>query len=284
MKNMKKKKFLFSLDGFRHAVQALWAFVTNSWLIGFFQGRIYQGKLKSICLPGLNCYSCPGALGSCPIGSLQAVLGSRNFRFSFYVAGFLIFIGALTGRFVCGWLCPFGLIQELLHKIPFKWKIRSFKGDKALRYVKYGVLLIFVVLLPSVIRDVIGQGTPWFCKLLCPAGTLEGGIPLLVSNVTLRTAVGPLFWWKFVLLLVTGIACLIIYRPFCKYICPLGAIYALFNPISVLRYKPDLHQCTHCGACRAVCGMNLDPVSQANHPECIHCGRCKKVCPRKAIR
>ena len=145
---MKKKKFLFSLDGFRHAVQALWAFVTNSWLIGFFQGRIYQGKLKSICLPGLNCYSCPGALGSCPIGSLQAVLGSRNFRFSFYVVGFLIFIGALTGRFVCGWLCPFGLIQELLHKIPFKWKIRSFKGDKALRYVKYGVLLIFVVLLP----------------------------------------------------------------------------------------------------------------------------------------
>lgn len=278
---MKKR---FSLDVLRHAVQALWTLITNSWLTGFFQGRIYQGKLKLVCLPGLNCYSCPGALGSCPIGALQAVMGGRNFRFSFYVSGFLIFIGALTGRFVCGWLCPFGLVQELLHKIPFKWKIKTFKGDKVLRYAKYIVLAVFVVLLPSVLRDVIGQGTPWFCKLICPAGTLEGGLPLLASNETLRTAVGPLFYWKLALLLLTGLACLVIYRPFCKYICPLGAVYALFNPISVLRYKPDLHKCTHCGACKAVCGMNLDPVTQANHPECIHCGRCKKVCPHKAIR
>lgn len=272
------------LDGLRHTVQALWALVTNSFFTGFAQGRIYQGKLKSLCLPGLNCYSCPGSLGSCPIGSLQAMLGSRTFGFSFYVAGFLLFIGALTGRFVCGWLCPFGLIQELLHKIPFKWKIKTFRGDHVLRYAKYIVFAVFVVLLPSVIRDIVGQGTPWFCKLICPAGTLEGGLPLLATNETLRTAIGPLFYWKLALLVLTGLACLIIYRPFCKYICPLGAVYALFNPISVLRYKPDMDKCTHCGACQKVCGMNIDPVKQANHPECIHCGRCKTVCPHKAIR
>ena len=277
-------KKIWKLDGFRHAVQALWAIVTNSWLAGFAQGRIYTGKLKNLCLPGLNCYSCPGALGSCPIGALQAVLGSRDFKFSFYVTGFLVFIGALTGRFVCGWLCPVGLIQELLHKIPIQWKIRTFKGDKLLRYTKYIVLAVFVVLLPSVIRDIIGQGTPWFCKLICPAGTLEGALPLLMMDETLRTATGALFYWKLALLVLTLLACLVLYRPFCKYLCPLGAVYALFNPIAVLRYKPDMDKCTHCGACQAVCGMNIDPVAQANHPECIHCGRCKAICPHKAIR
>ena len=277
-------KKIWKLDGFRHAVQALWAIVTNSWLAGFAQGRIYTGKLKNLCLPGLNCYSCPGAWGACPIGALQAVLGSRDFKFSFYVTGFLVFIGALTGRFVCGWLCPVGLIQELLHKIPIQWKIRTFKGDKLLRYTKYIVLAVFVVLLPSVIRDIIGQGTPWFCKLICPAGTLEGALPLLMMDETLRTATGALFYWKLALLVLTLLACLFIYRPLCKYLCPLGAVYALFNPIAVLRYKPDMDKCTHCGACQAVCGMNIDPVAQANHPECIHCGRCKAICPHKAIR
>ena len=85
-------KKLWKTDAFRHAVQALWALVSNSWLAGFAQGRIYSGKLKTVCLPGLNCYSCPGALGSCPIGALQAVLGSKDFKFSCYVAGFLVFL------------------------------------------------------------------------------------------------------------------------------------------------------------------------------------------------
>ena len=67
----------------RTAVQALWALITNSYLTGFLQGKIYRGDLKKLCVPGLNCYSCPGALGSCPIGSLQAVIGSWNFKFAF---------------------------------------------------------------------------------------------------------------------------------------------------------------------------------------------------------
>ena len=123
------------LQRVRHAVQAAWALLTNSYLAGFARGTLYKGRLKGLCVPGLNCYSCPGAVGSCPIGALQSVLGSRKFGFSYYVVGFLVLVGALTGRFVCGWLCPFGLIQELLHRIPFRWKIRAFPGDRALRLV-----------------------------------------------------------------------------------------------------------------------------------------------------
>ena len=127
----------------RHRVQILWAFLTNSYLVGFVKGKIYQGKLKNLCVPGLNCYSCPGALGACPIGAMQAVVGSWNFKLAFYVAGFLMFVGALLGRFVCGWLCPFGLIQDLLHKIPFPKKISTFRGDRLLRKLKYVIFLVF---------------------------------------------------------------------------------------------------------------------------------------------
>lgn len=267
----------------RHRIQALWALLTNSYLTGFVQGKIYKGSLKNLCVPGMNCYSCPGALGACPIGAMQAVIGSWNFKFAFYVAGFLMFVGALTGRFVCGWLCPFGLIQDLLHKIPFPEKIKTFPGDKLLRKLKYVIFAVFVILLPLFLVDILGQGAPYFCKLICPVGTLEGGIPLVLLNKSLRGIVGWLYAWKMVLLVITIVLSVIIYRPFCKYICPLGAIYSVFNPISVFKYRVDKEKCVNCGACARACKMQVDPVQNANHPECIRCGQCRKVCPTGAV-
>ena len=267
----------------RHRFQILWAFLTNSYLVGFAKGKIYDGKLKNLCVPGLNCYSCPGALGSCPIGAMQAVIGSWNFRMAFYVAGFLVFVGALMGRFVCGWLCPFGLIQDFLHKIPFVKKISTFRGDWLLRKLKYVIFLVFVILLPMFVVDMLGQGAPYFCKLICPAGTLEGGIPLVLLNSAMRTAVGWLYAWKNVFLVVIVLLSVVIYRPFCKYICPLGAVYSVFNPIAVFRYRVDKEACVHCGACAKACKMQVDPSETPNHPECIRCGSCKKVCPTGAI-
>lgn len=267
----------------RHRIQALWALLTNSYLTGFVQGKLYKGSLKNLCVPGLNCYSCPGAVGACPIGAMQAVIGSWNFKFTFYVAGFLIFIGALAGRFVCGWLCPFGLIQDLLHHIPLPKKLRTFRGDKLLRKLKYIILVVFVILLPMFLVDVLGQGAPYFCKLICPAGTLEGGIPLVLLNKSLHSTLGWLYAWKNVLLVITVLLSIIIYRPFCKYICPLGAIYSVFNPISVFQYRMDESKCVRCGACSKACKMGCDPVQNANQTECIRCGLCKKVCPTEAI-
>jgi polyferredoxin len=268
----------------RPVVQALWAAATNSYAAGFLQGKIYKGGLKSVCVPGLNCYSCPGALGSCPLGALQAELGSaRLFHVACYALGFLFLFGALLGRFVCGWLCPFGFIQELLHKIPFFRKIRTFRGDRTLRRLKYALLAVLVILLPALVVDSAGNGTPYFCMLVCPAGTLEGGIPLVAMNPALQAAVGWLYAWKVALLAAVLLACLIVYRPFCKYLCPLGAIYAFFNPVSLYRLRVDETACTRCGACERACPMNVRVLADPNGAECIRCGVCKRACPAGAI-
>lgn len=272
-----------SNDNFRHIIQVLWTLVTNAYIIGFIRGKIYQGKIKNVCVPGLNCYSCPGAVASCPIGALQAVIGSYEYKFSFYIAGFFIIIGTFMGRFVCGYLCPFGLFQDLLNKIPLRFKVNSFKLDKILRYFKYLVLIVFVVLMPIFITDIIGQGFPWFCKLICPAGTLEGGVPLVLLNDAMRSTVGLLFGWKFFILIAVIILSVIIYRPFCKYVCPLGAIYSLFNPISAFKYSINTDKCINCKMCAQICKMGCNSVENPNSLECIRCGKCRSICPEEAI-
>lgn len=267
----------------RFWVQALFAFTTNANIQGFLKGRIYKGPLKNMCVPGLNCYSCPGALGACPVGAMQAVAGSTKYGISMYVLGFLVFVGILLGRFVCGWLCPFGWIQELLHKIPVK-KIRVPAAvNNCLKWVKYAVLLLAVILLPIALTDRFGISTPYFCKYICPAGTLEGGIPLLLLNEPLRNAIGFLFSWKVGILAVIVVLSLLIFRPFCRWLCPLGAFYSIFNPISFYRYKVDSDKCIRCGKCERVCKMDISPCTMPNSPECIRCGECKKTCPTKAI-
>ena len=282
--NGKSKKDKYKArNNVRHVFQSFWFLLTNSFFEGFKTGKIYGGKWKQLCVPGMNCYSCPGAKGSCPIGALQAVIGSPKYKFSYYVVGFLFFVGALIGRGVCGYLCPFGLVQDLLHKIPFVKKIETFKGDKALRKAKYLILLIFVILLPLFLVDIIGQGAPYFCKLICPVGMMEGGIPLVLMNKSMRGAIGFLYAWKGLILILTIFLSIVIYRPFCKYICPLGAIYSLFNSVSLFRYTLDHQKCIHCGRCKAVCEMQCDPVKNCNDLECIRCGKCKNACPVDAI-
>ena len=265
------------MDKRRFSIQAVSALLHNANLKGFLTGKIYQGAGKNICVPGLNCYSCPGAVGACPIGSLQGFLSGLKFRFPYYVLGFLIFFGALLGRAVCGFLCPFGFFQELLHKIPFPIKKNSFAGDRQLRWVKYAVLLLMVVILPLCFAL-----TPFFCKYLCPAGALSG-ILLAVHDSMLRAQLGGIFLWKAFVLAAVIVGCLIVFRPFCKYLCPLGAIYGFFNRIALYRMDLDADRCVSCGKCKKVCQMGVDPVRECNSAECIRCGDCVRNCPVNAI-
>ena len=268
---------------FQRRVQLLAAAVVNGYAIGFAKGKIFTGGTKAVCVPVLNCYSCPGALGACPIGSLQAVLGGSSRRFPFYVLGLLMLFGVVLGRLICGLLCPFGLVQDLLCKIPAPKLRVPKKIDKPLRWLKYAVLLVLVVLLPAFAVTDTGVAPPYFCKYLCPAGTLEGGVPLLLANPSLRSLMGALFSWKALVLVVILAACVFIPRAFCRYLCPLGAIYSLFNRFSFYQMKLDKSKCTGCKKCEHACPMAVEVTKGCGGPECIRCGKCRDACPAGAI-
>lgn len=275
------------METVRRWVQVLSTLMVNgSWDFPWTR-TIYQGPLKVICAPGLNCYSCPAATTSCPIGSLQQLFASLRFSlesgqlyFGLYVAGFMGVMGGVLGRAVCGWLCPFGLIQDLLYKIPS----RKFTIPHGLRYLKYGFLAFFVVLLPLLIIDQFGAGETWFCKYVCPAGTLTAGIPLLIMQPGLRQAAGLLFLNKLIIMVLFMTWAVYASRPFCRTTCPLGAFYALFSKVRLVRLRLDAGRCTNCKACHPVCPMGVKFNESPDDAECITCLAClDKACEFDAI-
>ena len=272
-----------SMNKIRLAVQLVFTIVTNGYLYGFMNGKIYQGNLKYVCVPGLNCYSCPGAVMSCPIGALQALLNQQGFTVPFGVLGFFFVFGSLLGRVVCGWLCPFGLVQDLLHKIPVfrKWKRLPF--HRILKYGKY-VTLVLLVGVGSLFLFGGFAKIPAFCKYLCPSGTLLGALPLLGRNELLRSQIGGLFYWKLGVLIFLLILSVKVYRPFCQYLCPLGAIYGWFNRFSLVQIRWEKEKCISCGACERACPVALDVQEISVSPECIRCGKCVGACPTKCLQ
>ncbi|MFZ2087920.1 MAG: 4Fe-4S binding protein, partial [Desulfobaccales bacterium] len=246
-----------NLNLFRRLVQILVSLGTNGYLLFPFTLDIYKGPLKAVCHPGLNCYACPGALLSCPVGAFQNFMGAIRLstgvipQAGSVVLGYLGFIGVLLGRIPCGWLCPFGFIQELIYKIPSP----KFSLWRPLRWGKYVVLAVLVILAPLFLIDKVGLGQPWFCKLLCPAGTLLGAFPLLAIKPNLWENLGLWFLNKMVWLTLILVGAVFISRFFCRLLCPLGAFYSLFNKISLTKIDFVEGNCVHCLACVPVCPM-----------------------------
>lgn len=267
----------------RRAVQVLFTIFTNGYAYGFVRGKIYRGGLKYACVPGLNCYSCPGSLASCPLGALQALLNQRGFQVPFAALGFLFLFGSLFGRFVCGWLCPFGLVQELLHKIPVFRKLKRLPHHNILKYGKHAALFLLVGAGSAFLISGLAK-VPAFCKYVCPCGTLFGAIPLMLSNEGLRDQMGGLFFWKLGVLLLIVLLSVKVYRPFCQYLCPLGAIYGWFNRFSLVQIQWDKQACTSCKACEKACPVALSVEEISRSPECIRCGKCVDACPGKCLR
>lgn len=265
----------------RRLVQLYAALLYNANLKGFVDGHLYSGNLKAACVPGLNCYSCPGAIGSCPLGALQNALNAAGHTAPWYVMGILALFGVMLGRTICGWICPMGLMQELLHRIPTP-KIRKSGVTRKLSCLKYVFLAVFVIAVPLIWGAGKGIILPAFCKYICPAGTLEGAVGLLQSpaNSSSFGQLRALFTGKWVIMLAVGLLCVFCFRAFCRFICPLGAIYGFFNRFALTGVKVNPDRCVDCGRCVAGCPMDIRHVG--DH-ECISCGKCIAACDQGAI-
>ena len=263
-------------------VQILYTILTNGYAYGFLNGKIYKGPLKHACLPGLNCYSCPGALASCPLGALQNALNQRNLEIPFAVLGFFFVFGSILGRFVCGWLCPFGLLQDLFHKIPLFQKRKQLPFHSLLKYGKYLTLFGFVIIGSTFLFSGFAK-IPAFCKYVCPSGTFFGALPLIISNTSLQSQIGGLFLGKLGILISLLLLSIKVYRPFCQYLCPLGAIYGWFNKFSLVQIHWEKDSCISCMVCQEACPVNLAPEQISISPECIRCGHCITVCPKNCL-
>lgn len=243
-------------------VQGLTALLTNSY--------VTQSFTKSIPCPSLNCYACPAAAFACPIGSVQHFVGQH--KFPLYVLGLLSLVGVVIGRASCGWFCPFGWFQEWMHKIP----VPKLRLPNRFNWTRYLVLIGLVGVVPFL------TGQPWFSKL-CPAGTLEAALPVVGLNPDLQAQIGVLFWIKIALLVIFLVWMMVTLRPFCRWVCPLGAIWSPFNPISLFRLEVSPGQCGQCNQCQAVCPVDIRVYENPNSDACIRCLACVRTCPKNCI-
>ena len=277
------------MERLRRLVQLIFLFLANGRLFITPSNPIYTGSLKHICFPGLNCYSCPAATWACPLGAIQNVFTTLKMNihlarpnFGLYVIGSMGIVGALFGRMPCAWFCPFGLLQELCFKI----KVPKLPYPKFLDMGRYIFLILFVIILPIFVIDKTGFGQTWFCKYICPAGTLEAGLPLMLLSPDLRSVIGILFYHKLLLLILFFIWSIVNLRPFCRAICPLGLIFGFFNKISWLRLKFHKSICVDCHACELICPTEVMFASgkdDINSTKCIRCMKCIGLCPGGAV-
>lgn len=235
----------------------------NSAFSGFFGNppAVYQGAAKGFCVPVLNCYACPSALFSCPVGTIQHFMVVR--QIPYYVLGFLGLIGTSVGRMPCGTLCPFGFFQDIFYRLS-SLKVRI---PEMLRPLRYVILVALVFVIPWLTSE------NWFSKL-CPMGTLIGGLPWVTISTEVRGMIRDLFWIKVAMLIFFTASSVVAKRPFCQVACPLGALYGLFNRFSLMRLRWDSSKCTHCRKCQEICPMDIAVWEGENTGHCIRCLDC----------
>ncbi len=226
-------------------------------------------RAHSFCAPVFHCYACPLATFACPIGVIAQFSALHVFPFA--AVGLLFIVGGLLGSLLCGWACPFGLLQDLAARIP----LRKVAIPRALGYGRYVMLLGATLFIPLL----WGEQHPLFVCRICPAGALEKAVPDMLSAAF---AGGAIPWpnaLKLTILVSFIVAALVTIRPWCRVLCPLGGLFGLMNKFSVVSMDLDDHQCTQCGQCRTLCRYGGKPDQEENAVDCLRCLECTRCGP-----
>ena len=190
----------------------------------------------------------------------------------------MLLITAIMGRFFCGFLCSFGSMGDLFWWIGTKLKLRrpsiSEKADRVMKYLKY-VVLIGAVLLGWTLGVSLLSGTsnPW--TVFGMYATWKGW-----TDLTGLLSVGAL------LLLAIMVGSMYIERFFCRYLCPLGAVFSLVSKARLYKIRKPMQNCGNCRACTKRCsmGISLYGMNQVTDSECIDCMKCVEVCPKDNVK
>jgi ferredoxin-type protein NapH len=226
-------------------------------------------RWHNMCSPVFHCYACPLATFACPIGVLAQF--SALHIFPFVAIGLLVGLGALFGSLLCGWACPFGFLQDLVARV----RTPKFDLPRWTGHFRYVVLLGTVLAIPYF----FGEGHPLFFCSFCPAGALEGAVPNIISQATRGESVSLPNPLKLTVLLLFLGAIFFVRRPWCRMLCPLGAIFSLFNGASAFFLRLDGEKCVDCGQCHKLCQVGLQPQKSPNDRQCIRCLECTQCKP-----
>jgi polyferredoxin len=253
----------------RRLVQVLAAILLTSNFAG--------AGLGNACIPILYCEACALTWLGCPIGIMASAIAFHEIPWLILA---IVFGSALVvGRWFCGWICPSGLVQDWLYKIPS----RKIEIPRWTRFIKYAVLLGPVI----AIAYYFTKDNPYFFCSWCPTATASVVIPQAIQFRELEFDWGLL---RLAILVLVIILAVMNHRSFCKVLCPVGAMVSLTSRLSWLAIRLDAERCKRCKTCDKECPMDVqvesrkdsgDPIN--SDPECVNCLTCESVCAKEAI-
>jgi len=254
--------------------------ITQSVSLVLLNLNIFALGSRGLCLPIMNCEACVVAWLGCPIGMMARSIAFVEFPLM--VIGAVLLVGVVMGRFLCGWVCPMGFLQDLLYKIPkLKFHLPDF-----LKWLKYAFLLGTVVAVAYFAQD-YENSRLFFCRF-CPTSALQVMIPYMAVNRLILVD-----WFSLLKLAVLALVLFLAVaerRSFCKIMCPVGALIAVTNKFSLFSMKLKKDTCISCTKCDKACPMNVEVMQSKEsgrtinrNTECIECLSCEETCPVKAI-
>ncbi|MDD4954677.1 MAG: 4Fe-4S binding protein [Candidatus Omnitrophica bacterium] len=222
--------------------------IIKFWIIparGFVQLAVFTlSEIGFICNSGIPCSNCLLSFGVCPIGALQRIAFIPGSTYIVLIS--LAVIGVIFGALTCGWLCPVGFIQDILHSL----RIKKIKITNKLKIIRNFILFIAVILIFLELRfNLLSKNRIGIFE----ETTIFLGFALLLFAVFIK-------------------------RPLCRIICPIGLIYGKLNSISPIKVNLDVNRCSGCSNCAKVCICDIEPRSQVNNDSCAKCFNCVKAC------
>jgi polyferredoxin len=222
----------------------------------------------------------PSIHALCPFGGLESLLTfltTGKLLDKIYIGTLALFVvsvilAVILRRSFCGWICPLGGLQEFFglagKKILRKKLSIPTAIDKYLRFLKYIVLLLIIILSWRTASLWFAPYDPWAAY-----GHLSEGIPSVWKEFTVG----------FIILILSLIGSFFYDRFFCKYLCPMGACLGLVSLISPFRIKREESVCINCNQCTKICPVhiNVSKIRTVTTPECINCQQCTEACPKE---